>query len=93
MKRIHKFVLSAEPGAVEVRFGGGERNVKMLSVGVQRGKVVVWYEFEANPDTSWPERWNVSLVWTGTDFIPYGDYVGTVTDDDGLVYHVYAGRL
>ncbi len=89
MRKIYKIEVPMDRKGHEVRL---HMSVKPLAVGNQNGKIVMWYEFTPHPDMNLDERWNVVAVWTGYDFIPYGEYVGTVTVDE-LVYHVYAGRL
>ena len=87
--KIHKVLVSQDRKGHEIRLGN---NARVHSVGVQDGQIVAWYSFEPHPDTALDQRWNFVAVWTGQEFIPYGDFVGTVTVDE-LVYHVYAGRL
>ena len=87
--RIYKIEVPQDRKGHEVRLGHAS---KVLSVGVQDGTIVAWYQFVPHPNTALNERWNIAAVCTGQDFIPYGDFVGTVTVE-GLAYHVYAGRL
>lgn len=88
--KIYKVSIPLDHKGHEVRLG---MRSKSLAVGFQGADLVMWYEFVPQPDKALDERWNVSAVWTGEDFIPYGSYVGTATSPGGLVYHVYAGRL
>lgn len=83
--RIHKLVLGMETIA---RIPLGAR---FLSVQIQGGAPCVWYEFNPCAETV-PVMFFV--VGTGNDFEPgNAQYVGTVQDPSGFVWHYYAERV
>lgn len=67
-------------------------NTRILSVGQQDGRLVVWAEVDTNsPD--WP--YHFDIVGTGNPVHPAvfdSNYIGTVKMPDGLVWHVYGHR-
>lgn len=89
MKKIYKVEVPLDGFGHEVKLGAQSR---VLSVAEQGGRLVMWYEFTPQPDMNLDERWNIFAIFTGRDFIPYGEFVGTAVVDE-LVYHVYAGKL
>lgn len=89
MRRIFKYRLVAFPSLdVMVRMPVGSI---VLAAGCQGPLVVIWADVDAEAAPAVVRKFHV--IFTG-DRRPSGTYVGTATDPNGLVYHVYdAGEM
>lgn len=82
---IHKVQVNYHPGE---HFVFIPKDSKILSFGIQRGDLVIWYAFElSNADNT--EQITIFLAFTGSSFNTDLPYIGTVQGSDGLVWHAF----
>jgi hypothetical protein len=82
MTTIHKYELLPIPGyqRLEIR-----QSAKLLKIGAQGKKIVLWYEVDVREDWEWVY---FLLLMTGQPFGLQGEYKETIQIDD-YVLHIY----
>lgn len=64
-----------------------------ISVGLQNGEMVVWMLVQSPPENYASDPYDFIVVNTGVEFdLPdSAAFLGTVTSDNGIVWHVWTG--
>ena len=90
MKRtIWKFPIKIQDDVQKLVVRG--RDARPLTVQMQGGVPTVWIELTPI-DSGAATELHVRVVPTGREFVPSGEYLGTVQEANGaLIWHVYVG--
>ena len=86
MVKIYKEKLGIEGNIVTIK----GRIRKILTVQLQNGWPHVWYEVDDNSEEKEVSIVSYGTGWEMTDKITGWDYIGTVQDVDGYIWHYYS---